>query len=822
MGLFDQIMGIGRSGQTQEETQPVDSEQEAMRLLQEGMLHEQNKQPNLAIKCYDAAILMKRDLGRAHFNRGNIFLELDHPLEALSSFEEALKCKPDSAATHYNLGHAYLRTDQLDAAIQAYQRALTLKPDFADAEVSLGIAFSAIGQPENAMACFDRALGIRPDNLEALFHRANILVELGKTEEASACFCQLLDVEPNNLEARCNLVTTLFAQEKLKEAAENCQFILKIQPDHVEALNNLGAALNKLGEYEAAIASYRRAIQADPARAELHNNLGVAQKNVGDLDGAWATYRRALSLKPEFFEAHCNLAIVQQRLGRISDALSSYKKSLELNANCIDACNNLGILYQQMGQLELANATFIRALKIAPDDPELHTNQGSVLAELGQLQEAANCYRRALEIKPNFANARSNLLFIHNYLADQSNDKLLKEARQFGDLVTQQATASSSFKNIPEIERCLRVGFLSADFRQHPVAYFIESILGSLSSLTLGKLELVGYSNHWESDDFTSRIKGYCREWRTVYSLTDARLAQTIRDDKIDILIDLSGHTGLNRLPVFAWKPAPVQVSWLGYFGTTGVAEIDYLIADPWTLPTTEEINFTETIWRLAETRLCFTPPNLSIDVGPLAALCNGYITFGCFNNLTKANDIVLDIWARILDSVPNSRLFLKTRQLGMNSVTQRVIKCFSDRGIDSRRLILENYVPRADYLSAYNQVDIALDPFPYPGGTTTVEALWMGVPVLTLAGERFLARQGVGLMMNAGLKDWVATDLEDYVKRAIAHASNLQELASLRARLRDQVLSSPIFDSSRFALNFEAALRGMWGKWCREQTLGH
>lgn len=820
MGLFDRIMTIGRSGQSQEETQPVDSEQEAMRLLHEGMLHEENRQPDLAIKCYDAAILLKSDFGRAHFNRGNILLELDHPLEALSSFEDALKYKPDSAATHYNLGHAYLRTDQLDAAIKAYQRALTLKPDFADAEVSLGIALSAIGQPEKAIACFDRALGIRSDHAEAFFHRANILAELGKFEEASTCFYQLLDAEPSNLEARCNLVKALLAQVKLKEAAANCRAVLDIQPDHVEALNNLGAALNKLREHDAAIASYRRAIDIDPNRAELHNNLGVAQKNVGNFDDALASYRRALTLRPDFPEAYCNLAITQHRLGKISEALASYKKALELDASCVDACNNLGVLYQQMGQLELAHSTFIRTLELDPNNHEFHTNRGSVLAELGQLQAAANSYHQALEIKPDYANARSNLLFIHNYLADQSPERLLEEARRFGESVTQQATIPKRWKNTPDAERRLRIGFVSADFRQHPVGYFVESVLIALSSLTIGRLELIGYFNHWESDAITARIKGCCHDWRTVYALTDERLAQTIRDDNIDILIDLSGHTGENRLPMFAWKPAPIQVSWLGYFGTTGVPTIDFLIADPWTLPESEEINFTETIWRLPETRLCFTPPNISVDVAPLPALGNGHITFGCFNNLTKMSDQVVEVWARILNAVPDSRLFLKTRQLGTDSIRQRVIRSFGEFGIDKTHLILETYVPRANYLSAYNRIDIGLDPFPYPGGTTTVEALWMGVPVLTLAGKSFLARQGVGLMTNAGLPDWVATDKDDYVTRAISHAGNLQKLASLRAGLREQVLASPIFDSSRFARNFEAALRGMWEKWCREQTI--
>jgi predicted O-linked N-acetylglucosamine transferase (SPINDLY family) len=297
--------------------------------------------------------------------------------------------------------------------------------------------------------------------------------------------------------------------------------------------------------------------------------------------------------------------------------------------------------------------------------------------------------------------------------------------------------------------------------------------------------------------------------------LSDENLAQQIREDGIDILIDLSGHTAHNRLPMFAWKPAPIQVSWLGYFATTGVTAIDYLIADPWTLPESEEANFTENIWRLPETRLCFTPPDVDMEITPLPALSNGHLTFACFNNLTKMNDTVVALWARILAAVPTSRLFLKSKQLREASVRQSVVDRFAAHGIDSERLILEGLSPRAEYLATYQRVDIALDPFPYTGGTTSVEALWMGVPVLTLAGECFLSRQGVGLLMNAGLPEWIAADADDYVARAVSHASDLQRLAALRNGLRQQVLASPVFDAQRFAHHFETALRGMWKKWC-------
>jgi predicted O-linked N-acetylglucosamine transferase (SPINDLY family) len=323
-------------------------------------------------------------------------------------------------------------------------------------------------------------------------------------------------------------------------------------------------------------------------------------------------------------------------------------------------------------------------------------------------------------------------------------------------------------------------------------------------------------------DELTQRIKSCCKEWCSTAIHSDKNLARKIRDDDIDILIDLSGHTAHNRLLMFAWKPAPIQVSWLGYFATTGVPTIDYLIADPWTLPEDEEVNFTEKIWRLPETRLCFTAPEIEVEIGDLPALTNDYITFGCFNNLAKVNISVITLWARVLTSVPGSRLHLKSKQFGDASVYERILNCFASHGIAPHRLKLEGASPRLEYFQTYNRIDIALDPFPFTGGTTSAESLWMGVPVLTMAGERFLSRQGVGLLMNAGLPEWIAVDQDDYVARAVRHASDLQRLAALRKGLRQQVLDSPIFDAPRFARHFEEALRGMWTHWCNQQTALH
>ena len=818
MGLLDRLRDAVLANIGNGVANAATSEQDAMRLLDEGMANETAGKLQDALENYNMAICLKPDFGRAYFNRGNILLELNDPRGSLDSFARALVYKPDSAAAHYNSGNAYSRLGLPSEAVAAYEKALALKPEFVDAEVALGVALLDLKRTEDAITRFRRALALKPDYAEAHYNLGGALAELGRLEEAVTAFSQAIGLEKDYAEAYGKLGIALHDLDQLDEAAASYTTALKIRPDFFEAHNNLAAVLVKLGKTEDAIKSYRQALELAPDQATVHSNLGVALKKLGQFDDAAASYRRALTINPDFAEAHNNLGTVLHRLGRIDEALICYQNALKLDPENADVHNNIGVLQNQLGQLEAAAKSYRRSLECNPGYIDAHSNLGSVLADLGQLESAAESYRNALEIDPSYTIAHSNMLFTHNYLAEHSSQELLAEAQRFGEVVARKATPYTTWNNPRDPSRCLRVGVVSADLRHHPVGFFAENTLTTLAHQSAGRLELFAYSNHPESDAVSERIKASCYCWQVVFGLSDERLAQRIRDDGIDILIDLSGHTGDNRLPMFAWKPAPVQVSWLGYFATTGVAAMDYLIADPWTLPEGEEHSFTETIWRLPETRLCFTPPPVDLDVSPLPALSNNHITFGCFNNLTKMNDGVVALWARILTAVPHSRLFLKARALGELQVQQSVIKRFAEHGIDPQRLTLETYVPRANYLAAYNRVDIALDPFPYTGGTTTVEALWMGVPALTLAGRQFLARQGVGLLMNAGLPEWVATDQDDYLSRAVAHASDVQRLASLRAGLRQQVLASPIFDASRFAQYFEIALRGMWEKWCHDQ----
>jgi predicted O-linked N-acetylglucosamine transferase (SPINDLY family) len=562
--------------------------------------------------------------------------------------------------------------------------------------------------------------------------------------------------------------------------------------------------------------------KADTAEQEAGDLIekGNALEDAGQMTEAMQHYEAAIRLAPNLARAHLNRGNVLLSMGNAEGALAACATALVCDPGYASAQFNMGNAYLRQGRREAALTAYNKAIALKPDFVDAEVARGNVLDDLGQLDDAEESYRRALKLNPEYVEAYSNLLFSHNYRANLSAPTLLSEAQRYGEVVARRARRCLDWRNIPDTSRCLRVGFVSGDLRLHPVGHFLEGVLAALVQHAAGRLAVFGYSSYFGSDEVTERIRAHCHGWHLVAGLSDEHLVQCIRDDGIDLLIDLSGHTAYNRLPVFAWKPAPIQVSWLGYFATTGVAEIDYLIADPWTLPASEEVSFTEKIWRLPETRFCFTPPDVSLEVTPLPAVNNGYVVFACFNNLSKMNDAVLALWARILKAVPGSRMFLKALQLSEASVQQSVVERFAVYGIGMERLILEGFSSRTDYLATYQRVDIGLDPFPYTGGTTTVEALWMGVPVLTLSGKSFLSRQGVGLLMNAGLPEWIAEDADDYVARAVSYAGDLQRLAALRGGLRQQVLASPIFDATRFAQNLEVALRGMWQAWCDQQKI--
>jgi predicted O-linked N-acetylglucosamine transferase (SPINDLY family) len=466
-----------------------------------------------------------------------------------------------------------------------------------------------------------------------------------------------------------------------------------------------------------------------------------------------------------------------------------------------------------MARFDDALAAYDTALRLRPGHVETHNNRGNALQAIARLDDALSAYDTALSLRPDYADAHSNKLLALHYGAFDARGAIAAQARAFGASVN-RAGAPQAFANPPVPDRRLRIGYVSGDLRRHPVGYFLQSILRNHAS---DAVEVFCYSNNLKDDDLTASFQSDADHWRRLRGLTDEAAATLIRADAIDILVDMSGHTALNRLPLFARRPAPVQVSWLGYFGTTGLTAMDYVLADRFVVPPGEDDAFTEQVWRMPGSYLCFMPPDMDVPVRSRDV--QGPITFGSFNNLAKLSSHTAALWARVVQSVPQSRLLLKTSQLADAAVCQAVRERFAGHGIEADRLVLEGPSPRADLLASYNRVDIALDPYPYGGGTTTAEALWMGAPVVTLRGGTWTGRVSESILSSVGLSDLVAGSQEAYVDLAATLAANQDRRTALHATLRSRLEASPFCDGEGFTRQLEDAWRAMWKHWCKAET---
>jgi protein O-GlcNAc transferase len=640
-------------------------------------------------------------------------------------------------------------------------------------------------------------------------HRAGRLIE------AEKIYRQVVAREPDHAEA-LNLLGALAGQAgRLDMAVELIRRAIRVKPDFAEAHGNLGVALEAKGRFDEAIASHRQAIRLKPDRPESHYNLGNALREAERPEEAIASYREAVRLKPDYAKAHKNLGFTLESVGRIDEAIGAYRQAIRLDPLNPEAYRSLGLALTKIERIDEAMAAYRQAIGLQPDYAEAHSNLGCALKSAGRLDEAVTSYRRAIGLKRDHAKAHSNLVLALHYQPAGDARIIHEELRRWNE---QHAEPLGKFiqphSNDRDPERRLRIGYVSADFRNHSVSRFLLPLFRHHDH---GAYEIICYSDVLKSDAMTERLRAFTDGWQIITWRTDERVAEKVREDKIDILVDLSGHTAGNRLCVFARKPAPVQVSYLGYPGTTGLSEIDYCLTDSLTDPPGEaESLYNETPLRLPVCNWCFSAPDDAPRVGPLPAEADGSVHFGTFNNLAKASPVIMDLWAAILIAIPSSRLIIKSHGLGEKSVRERIQQCFASRGVDPGRLDLRGHEPNdVSHLDAYNQMDIALDTFPYHGTTTTCEALWMGVPVVSLAGRTHVSRVGVSLLSCVGLPELIARTPDQYIEIAANLATDLSRLAELRRTLRPRMQASGLMDAPRFARDVEAVYRKMWRIWC-------
>jgi len=667
------------------------------------------------------------------------------------------------------------------------------------------------GKFDEAEQSLYQVLKSQPKNFDALHILGVLKGSKNQHKEALEFFRKALRIDQNNSSLNFNIAKAFSENGEEDKALKYHLIATKLNPTHPEAWLNFGKSLSNINKHNESLGCYIKALDLRPEYSEAWTNRGCVLMDLGQYVEALASFDESLKINPHIAEAWSNRGNLLQELKQYQQALGSHDKAISIKPDYAEAWSNHGVALSELHQYEQALGSYDKAISIKPDYAQAWSNRGNVFFAIGQFELGVVSYREAICIDPNYLMAHSNLLQNLNYLDSLNPENALEEAKCYGLKVSQRSIPKFTEWNAPIATEKLKIGFVSGDLRNHSVGYFIESLIECLDKTLF---EIFAFPTVSTKDDLTNRLLPFLAEWVPIYGKSDFEAASVIHQKGIHVLIDLSGHTAHNRLAMFSHKPAPVQVSWLGLPMTTGVPEMDYVLGDPHALPQEFERQFTEAIWRLPESYLCLTKPYGLGQVEPLPAQTNGYITFGSFNNLSKINNSVVEVWSSILKALPNAKLLLKTKQLSDPNVRTQTQKRFGIYGVTADRLLFKKVLDsRNDHLAVYNEVDIALDTFPYPGVTTSAEGYWMGVPVLALEGNSFLSSTATSIANSAGLNDWVASDVNDYFNKAIQFASDLERLALLRSSLRDRVLKSPLFDSPRFAKNFGDALRGMWNQ---------
>ena len=674
--------------------------------------------------------------------------------------------------------------------------------------------------------------------IEQALHTALEHHRAGRLAQAEAIYREVLRHDPRNADA-LHLLGMLAAQAgHVERGIELIRQAIAIAPDAAPYHSNLGNLLRTTGRHVEASACFRESLRLVPGNAETWVNLSAALCEAGHFDDALSACERALSLRPDMPEAHLNRAIALQRLGQIQAAIEACEKAIELRSDYADAHANLGMLLRQAKRGNEAVAAYRRALAIRPDSPRIWYNLANTLCDQQQVGEAAQAFQTALSLKPDFAEAHTNLANLR--LAQGRVDDAVLHYRRAIELRHSDSAAHSALlaalhfdlgcddaqlihehqqwaaRHAPALltetappphspGRKLRIGYVSPRFRFHVVGLLIEPLLRHHNR---DSVEIICYSDHPAPDAVTERLAGYADHWRQTTALSDEQLAQQVRDDRIDLLVDLNQHMANNRMGVFARKPAPVQAAYLGYAATTGLPAMDYRLTDVHMDPSGTAAPGPEQLIHLPDCYWCYPGAPGAPSITPLPADSNGHITFGSMNSFNKVNPAVIAAWAAILRAVPTSRLRLMIE--GGRPGNEHVLEAFAAHGIPPERIDLLRRESYDAYLAAYNGIDIGLDPFPYNGGVTSLDAMWMGVPIVTLAGRRSVGRAGVSLLMNLGLPEFIAATPEQYVLIAGSLSSDLRRLRELRSTLRERMRNSPIMDAPRFARNVEDAYRRM------------
>ena len=639
---------------------------------------------------------------------------------------------------------------------------------------------------------------MKAENIKETFELAIQNHKENNFEIAEKLYKEILNIDPDHFKS-IHLLGTLSAQIKnFDQAKKFLERAIEIKNDYSETHYNLGNVLIELGEIQKAINCFKKVIKITPDNADAHNNLGNLLKELGKIHDAESCYKKAIQINPNYTNAYNNLGSIFQKYKDFQEAIRLYEKTIQLNPNFASPYNNLGLIFHELEEYQKAINSYEKAMQIDPKYVDAYYNLGRLFEELKEFEKAIRYYQKAIEIQPNHPYANSNLLF--HICWSNNNKEYLIIAKKYYEAI--QKYDEKGLTNIKTSnEKILKVGFVSADFKEHSVVFFL---LDTFKYLRKKKIKLFAYSNNSHEDDFTKLIKQNVDNWVSIVNKTDKDLINLIRKDNLDILFDLSGHTANNRLAVFKNRCAPVQAAWCGWLASTGVKEIDYIIGDKYATPLSDQSKFTEKIYQLKKIWQCSSIPNLDLKLPIIKKNNEKYVTFGSFVNIIKVNETVINIWSKILNQISNAKLFLKCGAFDIPEVRKKFIKKFDNNKVNKNQLIIEGKSSRTKYLDCYNKVDIVLDTFPISGGTTSFEASYMGVPILTKINENsFWFRTGESINQNLNMSDWIAKDENDYVQKAVKFSENKNHLNNLKTELRNSALKSSLYDSKNYCNDF-------------------
>ncbi len=732
-------------------------------------------------------------------------------------YREVLRANPRHAKATYLLGLLAHQVGKLDLAIGLLCQAIRFDGRQPTFHARLGEAFRAAGRLTEAVESYRQAVRMNGRQPEFQNGLGTLLQMQGDLEGAIACYRQATALKSTHMAGWFNLGLALQQCGRFDEAATALGEAVRIAPEHFDARVAWAGMLQAAGRTQEAIDVFQKLAEEDPDSPQIQCAIGAGQQALGNCAAAMACYLRAIELAPNFAEAHYNLGTALQNLGRDADAVTAYLRATELSPGLALAWANLSNAFLGVRRPDQA----VEAARMAQSlQPRSHSVMGNLAAALqlqGDMGGAIAAYRQALELHAGDYSNHCNLLYSLNFSPDYDaatlHEEHLRWARQHAERFT---AAAPPHDNERDPEKRLRVGYVSAHFQDHAVAIFLEPLLRGHDR---SQVELFCYSDVRRPDRITERCKKLADCWRDVAVRSDAEIVEQIRADKIDVLVDLAGHIGGNRLLVFARKPAPVQVTYLGYQNTTGLSAMDYRLtdahADP---PGATDRFYTEKLVRLPEAFFVYEPLADAPDVETLPAEREGFITFASLNNIPKLTPRNFQVWATILQRVAGSRLLV----LGYpdSLFERRVRELLAAEGIDGSRVRVVGKRPRRDYLALHHEIDIALDSFPFNGHTTVCDALWMGVPSIMLEGDCYASRFGGSTLLGVGLGDLIAGSTEEYVELAVALAEDRERLRKLRCVLRERFRESPLLDVRRFASQVEAAYRGMWRAWCASGSI--